>query len=295
MKKIVFSFLLCLVSFPLFAANVDGMLTAEEILASAHPETPTPCATEIFAEAVDEELEDLSPDTPEAEVRALAQKSMFSGDVLEEVLDCPELKNITDRLTTITFTPIVYTFENGREITINYTTQLKVLDQKLLLANKKSLPNGNPNPRLMDINDPAIYINTDPAWYAIMVVEHDSLSNFVGENKNNTLSLKWINDNIDSIYPSGYYCTSKSAIANDNDTINEVVREIADLEKDTNDYYIAGDVNLEWIMYAEIAAEIVLTIVTLGASEAGMIGLKSTRATKAAKNLVKSLKALRKI
>ena len=298
MKKIAFSLLLCLITMPLLAGDKDSdILTAEEILATAHPEIPTPCATEKFAEAVKEELEDISPTTPEVEVRALAHKAMFDGDVLEEVLnDCPELKNVTDRLTTITFTPIVYKFPNGREITINYTTQLKVLDQKLQLANKRSLPNGKPNPKLMDQEDPgAIYINTDPAWYAIMVVEHDSLSEFVGEKKNNTLSMKWINDNIDNIYPRGAFCTSKSALANDHYTINEVVRKIADLEKDTNDYYVAGDVNLEWVMYAEIAAEIALTIVTVGGGEAALIGLKGARATRTAKNLTKSLKALRKM
>lgn len=295
--KNIFLFFAFLFTVPLFAADIDsGMLTAEEILAAAHPESEksTPCATKLFAEAVEEELEDIAPDTPEAEVRALAQKAMFDGDVLQEVLDCPELKNITDRLTTITFTPIVYEFENGREITINYTTQLKVLDQKLLLANKPSLPDGKPNPRLMDQDDPAIYINTDPAWYAIMVVERDSLSNFVGPEKNNTLSIKWIDNNIDNIYPKGFNCTSKSAIANDTDTINQVVHEIADLDKDTNDYYVAGDVNLEWVMYAEIAAEIALTIVTFGAGEAAMIGLKGVRAGRIAARLAKNATKLRR-
>ena len=147
MIKKTFLFFAFLLTAPLFAADDNGMLTAEEILAMAHTEYPTPCATEIFAEAVDNELDNIDQYTPEPEVRALAQKAMFSGSVLEEVLDCPELKKITDRMTTITFTPIVYTFENGREITINYTTQLKVLDQKLLLSNKPSLPNGDPYPR----------------------------------------------------------------------------------------------------------------------------------------------------
>ena len=282
---------------PLFAQDTDIMLTAEEILAMAHPESEnlTPCATQVFTEALYDEMDDIDEDeTPEIEVRAWAQTVMFDKDVLQEALDCPELKKITDRLQTVTFTPIYFQFPNGREITINYTTQLKVLDQKLLLAGKPSLPNGDPNPRLMDTNDPAKYINTDPAWYAIMVVEHNSLSNFVGQDKNNTLSMKWINDNIDDIYPRGAFCTSKSALANDHYTINQVVRELVDLEKDTNDYYVAGDVNLEWIMYAEIVAEVALTIVTVGTGEAAMIGLKGARATRTAKNLAKSMKALRK-
>ena len=292
----MFLFFVMFFTFPVFAQD-SNVLTAEEILAMAHPESEnlTPCATRVFTEAIYDEMDDIDESSPEAEVRAWAQTVMFDGDVLEEVLDCPELKNITDRLTTITFTPIYFQFPNGREITINYTTQLKVLDQKLLLADKPSLPNGDPNPRLMDTNDPAKYINTDPAWYAIMVVEHNSLSNFVGPEKNNTLSIKWINDNIDSIYPHGAFCTSKSALANDQYTINQVVRELVDLEKDTNDYYVAGDVNLEWIMYAEIVGEIALTIVTFGAGEAGMIAAKGARATRTAKNLKNSLKALTKL
>ena len=295
--KQIFLFLLCFISCQLFAADADIMLTAEEILAMAHPESEnlTPCATQVFTEALYDEMDDIDEDeTPEEAVRAWAQTVMFDKDILQEALDCPELKSVTNRLQTITFTPIYFQFPNGREITINYTTQLKVLDQKLLLAGRPSLPNGDPNPRLMDTNDPAKYINTDPAWYAIMVVEHGSLSNFVGPDKNNTLSMKWINDKIDNIYPRGAFCTSKSALAKDHYTINQVVRELVDLEKDTNDYYVAGDVNLEWIMYAEIAAEVALTIVTVGTGEAAMIGLKGARATRTAKNLAKSMKALRK-
>ena len=295
--KNIFLFFAFLFTVPLFATDNDGMLTAEEILAMAHPESEnlTPCATQVFTQALYDEMDDTDESSPEAEIRAWAQTVMFDKDVLEEALDCPELKNITDRLQTVTFTPIYFQFPNGREITINYATQLKVLDQKLLLAGKPSLPNGDPNPRLMDANDPAKYINTDPAWYAIMVVEHDSLSNFVGPNKNNTLSIKWINDNIDDIYPHGAFCTSKSALANDRYTINQVVHKLVEIENDSNDYYVAGDINLEWIMYAEIIGEIALTIVTVGAGEAAIIGLKGARATRTAKNLKNSLKALTKL
>ena len=189
--KSIFLFFAFLFTVPLFATSSDSdILTAEEILAMAHPESEnlTPCATQVFTQALYDEMDDTDESSPEAEIRAWAQTVMFDKDVLEEALDCPELKSVTNRLQTITFTPIYFQFPNGREITINYTTQLKVLDQKLLLADKPSLPNGDPNPRLMDTNDPAKYINTDPAWYAIMVVEHDSLSNFVGPNKNNTFT-----------------------------------------------------------------------------------------------------------
>ncbi len=294
MKKIL-SFLLFIFCLPVFAQDTDAVLTAEEILTAAHPESEKqmPCASKYFQDAINDEIGDIDQNMPEDELRAWVQTVMFDELVLDDVLGCDELKKIKDRMTTVTFSPIFIKFPNGREITINYTTQLKVLDDRLRLANKKSLPNGDPNPRLMDSNDPAKYINTDPAWYAIMVVEHDSLSNFVGHDKYNTLSMEWIDRNIDSIYPRGAFCTSKSALAKNHYTINQVVHEIANLEKDTNDYYVAGDVNLEWVMYAEIAAEIVLTVVTFGGGEAAMIGAKGARATRTAKRLATTMKALR--
>ena len=298
MKKIIFSFLLCLISYPLFAEDFTqnpDFKTADEILALAHPEQSTECATAAFADALYENRDKISPYDDEDKVRAWANVHMFSAPTLKRVLNCPEIKSITDRKQTIVFTPIVFKFDTGREIIINYSTQPKVLDQKLLLTGKRSLPNGDPNPKLMDDNDPAIYINTDPSWYAIMVVQHGSLSHFVGPDKNNTVSIKYINDNIDSLYPHGYYCTSKSAIANDNDTINQVVHEVVDLEDDSNDYYVAGDINLEWIMYAEIAADIAITVATLGVGTAGTAAVKMSRATKISQSLIKNVKNLRKI
>ena len=279
---------------PLFAAEPE-MITAEEILAKAHEQDsyPTECASKVFATALDEYRDDIDEDLPEEEIRAWAQTVMFDDEVLKEVLNCPEIKS-AKRTKTIFFDPIVLTFDNGRTITINYTTQPKVLEQKLLLATKPSLPTNDPSPRLMDPNDPAIYINTDPAWYAIMVVQHDSLSKFVGPDKNNTLSIQWINDNIDSIYPQGFTCTSKSAIADDHDTINEVVRKVVDLEDDSNDYYVAGDINLEWIMYAEIVGEIALDIVTMGGAEGVLISLKGARATRLSFRLAKNAAKLQR-
>lgn len=297
MKRFLFIFFCFVFQYTAQAATTfnetPDFMTTEQILAMAHQDYKTPCASEIFANALEEYSDEIDEDQEEAEVRAWAQTIMFGADVLEQVLDCPEITSRKD-IETIVFTPIVFEFDNGRTITINYTTQPKVLKQKLALAKKRSLPNGDPNPRLMDENDPAIYINTDPSWYAIMVVQHGSLSEFVGEGKNNTLSMQWINDNIKSIYPKGYNCTSKSALANDNDTINKVVHEIADLEKDTNDYYVAGDVNLEWIMYAEIVAEIVIAIVTYGIGEAGMVALKGARAAKTSFRLSKNAAKLQR-
>lgn len=268
--------------------------TTEEILDEIHTEKPTNCATQIFSNALIEHANEIGESEPEYKVRAWAYEVMTGdAEVLKALLDCPELKNIADE-TTIVFSPIEYKFPGGRTLTINYSTQPKVLKQKLMLANKRSLPNGNASPNLMDIMDGAKYLNTEPAWYAIMVVQHDALKDFVGAGKNNTLSLKYINDHIDEIYPHGYYCTSKSALANDDDTINKVVARVVDVEDDSNDYYVAGDVNLEWIMYAEIAAEILLTVATVGGGEVVLGTAKMARVTNTAVKLRKTMQVLKK-
>lgn len=275
--------------------NNPDFRTTEEILDQIHNDKPTDCASQIFSTALYDHRDEIDESDPEFKVRAWAHETMTGdAETLKALLQCPEIQNIADT-TTVIFSPLVYKFPHGRTITINYSTQPKVLKQKLMLTSKRSLPNGDANPKLMDPNDPAKYMNTEPAWYAIMVVQHDSLKDFVGPDKNNTLSVKYINDHIDEIYPHGYYCTSKSALANDHDTINQVVREVVNIEDDSNDYYVAGDVNLEWIMYAEIAADVLLTVATMGAGEVAMISLKGIRATKNAKGMIKTIKGLTKL
>ena len=295
------SFIACIFMHTASAYAIDSIQnksysgTVEDIIALSHKEHPTNCASQIFANALREHAKEIDASDPEFKVRAWARETMTGdAEVLKKILACPELQHVADD-TTIIFSPIEYKFPQGRTITINYSTQPKVLKQKLMLANKRSLPNGDANPGLMDPNDPAKYLNTEPSWYAIMVVQHDSLKDFVGPDKNNTLSMKYINDHIDEIYPHGYYCTSKSAFANDKDTINQVVREVVNVEDDSNDYYVAGDVNLEWVMYAEIAADVIITVATMGVGEAGMISMKSARAFKAGKELLRSMGKLSKI
>jgi len=283
---------------PVFAdksGTGNKIQTTEEILALAHEEHPTNCASEIFSNALLDNANKVSSDKYEDEVRLWAKQAMSDADVLEKILNCPEIKNISDD-TTIVFTPVVYEFpDSNRTITINYSTQPKVLKQKLILARKPSLPTNDANPKLMDPNDPAKYLNTEPSWYAIMVVQHDSLKDFVGPGKNNTLSMHYLNDHIDEIYPHGYFCTSRSAIANDSDTINNVVRRVVNVEDDSNDYYVAGDINLEWVMYAEIAAEIIITIVSFGTGEIANGIFKGIRLTKDLEKIGHTLRGLMKL
>ena len=278
---------------PSFKNNPD-FRTTEEILNEIHDIKPTNCANEIFIQSLIEHADEISDTAPENEMRVWAQQTIQNTETLKQILECPEIQHISDD-TTISFTPIVYKFNNGRHITINYSTQPKILKQKIMASTKRNLPNGNVSPNLMDNTDGSKYTNTEPAWYAIMVVQHDSLSEYIGPDKNNILSMKYINDNIDKIYPNGYFCTSKSAIANNKDTINEVVRRIVDVKDDSNDYYVAGDVNLEWVMYAEIAADVIITVATMGTGEIAMAGLKGVRATKTARNLAQSMKSLSKL
>lgn len=281
---------------PIMALATDSIefKSVQEILDLYHKTNQTPCASKVFADALNN-ADKISEDTPENIARIWAKNVMLAPDVLIKVLECPELKDISPT-TTIVFSPVVYKFPNGRTLTINYTTQPKTLQHHIELANKRSLPNSNPNPELNNPTDPSKYMNTEPAWYAIMVVQHDSLSEFVGPGKNNTLSVKYLYDNIDNIYPHGYSCTSKSALANDNDTINKAVRNTIALdEDDSNDYYVAGDVNLEWVMYAEIAADILLTVATMGGGEVLTMASKAKNATRIADNLNDSMKVLSKI
>lgn len=259
---------------------------------------PTNCATQLFKEALQEDSDEITDNMPENEARVWAQETMLDSSVLIELVDCPEVAD-KDDLDVINFDPIEFVFPNSdRTLTINYSTQPKILKDKLLLDGKKSIPDGNPNPDIQDESNGAIFMNSEPAWYGVLVVQHDSLSQFVGPNKNNVVAVDYIIDNIDDIYPKGYMCTSKSAIATDEDTINRVVRKVVDLkavgEDDSNDYYVMGDKNLEWIMYAEIVANVVITVVTFGGG-AIVSGLaKGARAARVMAKLAKNANKLKK-
>ncbi len=300
LRKIIF-FLACFFVYGASAQTIDeigtnpDLKTSEELLAEYRSTHSTNCANEIFSNALQKHSNEINSETEEEKVKFWAQTTMQDPEVLERILNCPELQSIQET-TTIIFDPIVYNFpDSDRQITINYSTQPKVLKQHITLSRKRSLPNGEVSPNLENIEDGSKYIYTEPAWYGILVVQHDSLSEFVGNGANNTVSIKYINDNIDNIYPHGYHCTSRSAWANDSDTINKVTHEVVDIEKDTNDYYVAGDINLEWVMYAEIAADIIITVATVGGGSVATGVLKGARATRSAKKLIKSIKSLTKL
>lgn len=269
-----------------------GFASIDELL---HTETAdTQCATKAFADALAATVSGISETAPETEVQQWIYTTFSKPEVLQQVLACPEIAN-ADETESIKFIPIEYTFPGGRKIVVNYETQPKVLRQRLMVANKRSLPDDNPNPRIGAADDAAVWTNTNPAWYGIMVVQNGALREFAGEGKNNTISMKYINDNIDDLYPKGYHCTSKSALALDDDELNQSVTKTVGLPEgeDTNDYYVAGDVNLQWISYLEIALDVAITVATFGGGAAVLGATKAARASKALKGLSASMRTLR--
>ena len=256
--------------------------------------TQTPCASQVFANALAQSASNVRESDSEEVIQQWIYSVFTDKNTISNVLACPEIASVADN-ETIAFTPVQYIFPMGREVVVKYETQPKILKQRLSLANKRELPESDPNPRIGAPDDNTIWTYTDPAWYAIMVVESGALSNFVGPNKNNTISLKYINDNIDDLYPQNSGCTTKHAFARDSKPINRAVKQTVDIENDSNDYYVAGDANLAWIGYTEIALDVVITVATMGG---GMVltGItKSARASRALKGLSSALGGLRKL
>ena len=255
----------------------------------------TKCASQIFGNALIQNANAVNESTHESEIKTWIIQTFSKPDVLKRVLECPEIANVPDD-ETIKFTPVQYNFPGGRIVVINYETQPKILKQRLMLESKRDMPTGGDNPRIGAPDDDAIWTNTDPAWYGIMGVEHGALDEFVGPNKNNTLSLNYIKNNIDKLYPSGDggICTDRSGIARDFTAINKSVRRTVDVPDDSNDYYVAGDVNLQWISYAEMGLDLIITVATFGGGTLILGATKAARASRAIKGLGTTIKTLSK-
>lgn len=287
MRKIIALCFIGLFTLPAFCAE-ELILEQSQIL-----QQDTTCSTAAFADALAQRRTEVSETDTETRIQQWIYETFQDKDVLEKVLACPEFATLADD-ETIKFMPIQYTFPGGREIVVNYETQPKVLKQRISLSQKREITDLNPSPWIGAPNDNSIWTNTDPAWYAIMVVESGSLDNFVGKGKSNTISMQWINDNIDTIYPKGNRCTSKSALAGDKDIINVAMHETVNIEDDTNDYYVAGDVSLQWITYLEIGLDVAITVLTMGGGTVALGMTKSVRASKTLKNLTGTLRKLSK-
>ena len=203
----------------------DDFVATDEIL-NRTPDDTT-CATAAFADALAANADKIPADAHENVVQQWVHQTFANPDVLRRVLACPEIVATADD-ETIKFLPIEYTFTGGRTITINYETQPKILKQRLALSQKRDT-SAVTSPRL---DDGAVWTNTDPAWYATMVVQHGALDAFANAASNHTISLNYIAEHIDELYPKNDRCTSRSAIAGDKDMINLAMHETVGLGKD---------------------------------------------------------------
>lgn len=262
--------------------------TTDQILTRTPDDTQ--CATAVFADALRASATDVSETDSEEDIQAWIHQTFSSPDVLRRVLTCPEIAGVADDQT-ITFMPVEYVFPGGRQVIVNYETQPKILRQRLMLGDKRQLPPGDASPRI-DPTDGNVWTNTEPAWYAIMVVQHGALDDFVGRGRNNTISMEYIAENIDALFPQNAQCTGKSALTSDNTMINRAAHNMVDVDGDTNDYYVAGDVNLQWISYLEIGLDVAITAATMGGGTVIMGLSKSARVSRAMKNLSSSIRAL---
>lgn len=285
------------VSLSAFAAGGGIEQTAD--LLSANAPANTTCVRNAFMNALYENADKIDETAPESAVKQWIYDTIQSAETLGEVLACPEIID-ADENETIRFLPIQYTFPNGREIVVNYETQPKVLEQRFMLATKTELPTTDPNPAVSEFDETATWTNTEPAWYGIMVVQSGALRDMVGPDKNNTVSMEYIIDNIGNLYPrdTDGVCSTRSGMTAKlrNSMIHKVMREhTAKHDDDKNNYYIAGDINLRWISFAEIALDIALTVVSFGATAYAEGAIKMARATRVIGKIGKNMKTLTKI
>ena len=279
---------------PAVVEDTEGLITIDDVI-NRPADSNTDCSAKVFADAVAQNAKVIDPETAfDIEVQQMVEQTFVQQDVLERIVNCPEIQN-ADEMDTVKFKPVYYTFENGREIVINYETQPKVLKDRLRLLQRPDLPRTDEASPKIDGN--AFWTNVDPAWYGIIVVEAGSLDEFVGEGKNNTISLEYIKNHINDLYPKDYgngdACTSRSAWADDDDSVNQaVVTTVGRGDDDSNDYYVAGDIDLGWVMYAEIAADIALTVATMGTGTMISGAAKSARAARAIDKTTDAMRAL---
>ncbi len=313
-KILLFCLFLCT---PAFAAD-DGTYSVDELL--ERQSTGTPCATAIYEKALSTTAAGIEnpddADTPE--INTWAQITFNKPKVIESVLECPEIKELDDS-DTIVFDQIQFAFPNGRTIKINYETQKGLLKQKLLAANKPQLTKDIANPDILrDIENGIVWTNVDPSWYGILVAEHGTMDEFIKPDQTNVLALKYIEQNIKRFYPRDHNswpananCTSKTAMTEDTDMINRATAKtvgatpLKDATPQTkeekaqqkqaasNDFYVMGDGNLQWITGLEIAADVVLTVVTWGGFAAVKGSLTALRGAKAFAKAQKAMKALK--
>ncbi|MDR0967975.1 MAG: hypothetical protein LBL75_04105 [Rickettsiales bacterium] len=338
MKKVIKLFFLIMICMPIFSAYsdddlspamdainppitesimVDGVV-AEPVETEKIPTEPVivaTCAQSVIGNALVADAASVNSDSPVNEIYVWIYKNIQSDATMKQILACPEIASL-DETETFVVPTVQYVFPNGRTIVVNYEAQPKVLKQRLSLVGKKALPCSSDDaecisPRVGAPGDENVWTNTEPAWYGILVVRAGSLDEYIGPDKNNTISLRYFADNIRKFYPASYNngttplsgpmprCTTQSAFADDKDIINLAAVKTIGLEDagetDTNDYYVAGDVNLQWVAWSQVALDVGITIATMGAGTGIMAATKVFRAAKVSDKLLDASRALDKL
>ena len=297
--------------------DVQGIVDSISTSQTSGETIKATCAQKVFARALITDKLSVNEGSSEVDIQAWIYKNFQDPGVIRKVLNCREISSLADD-DTMTVPPVEYGVPAGRKIVVNYETQPKILKQRMLIANKRTVPCTSDDcisPKIGATNDSNIWTNTEPAWYGILVVQAGALDPYVGEEKNNVIALKYIEENVSKFYPNNYnegtmpvsipMCTTRSAFADDNDIVNIATTKSVGLEsygdedgdgqRDTNDYYVAGDVNLQWVTWSEVAADVIITIVTWGGGTVLIGATKGLRAAKAAKNIAKSIKVLKEV
>ncbi|MDR0803581.1 MAG: hypothetical protein LBO08_00620 [Rickettsiales bacterium] len=322
MKKniigIIFTFHFSLFTLSSVYADEAVPTTAAQQLQAEFAAGPS-CEQTVLAAALVENQGAVSEDMSDIAVRGWIYQTFRNAAAAKKLLECEKTKNMQD-LDELDVPSIVYRFPGGREITTKYTAVKKLLTQRVMLGDKRNAAKivakcKNSDIECIDPNNGTIWLNSEPSWYGIMVVQAGSLNDFIGdENASaNLISMKYIEQNQDLLYPKNSnhsgplgslavatsdMCTSMSGWADSEDIVNIAALRAAvmpDGEKNGNQYYVAGDVDLRWVGYTELVADVALTVVTFGGSQAVSAGIKGIRAGRMVKNLKTGLTGLRKL
>ncbi|GHS98398.1 hypothetical protein FACS189421_06940 [Bacteroidia bacterium] len=254
------------------------------------------CAQKVFAAALAANQNMVRENDEDYVIQGWVYRVFQDKSVLEKIMQCPDADTGTGTAQ-INIPPIAFVFPGGRQIIVNYSTQLKILRQREMLAGKRTLT--KPSERV-DPNGEDVWTNTQPAWYAIMVVQAGALDEYVGADGNDTISPRYMLENPDKFLPKnnplvGAGCTSYSSLANDNDIINISAHKTIGEKSSAfsgNDYYVSGAKNLQWITWTEVALDVALTVGTAGAGTAISAFAKTLRIGRTAKKITQSMRVL---
>jgi hypothetical protein len=291
---------------------------------------PLQCAQRVFQNALAATSSEVIEDVQE-DIEDWVMRTFHDREVNSQVMACIGPMGLSDDELVI-FPPVGYRFppvyeddENPREIIVNYRVSKQILRQRAILSEKRDLPPGGPTER---VGPDAEWANTEPAWYGIMVVQADSMLPYAGPGRYNTISQDYIRANLPRFYPRNYndanvlnlgglaslpMCTSKSVLANHSDIVSMAARrttgetkrdEDGAVESDTNvfgfaiggnKYYVAGDVNMQWITWAQVTAEVALIAATWGTGAAVTASAKGARSMNSVRNLRALIGSLKKV